>query len=143
MRLRPLLLVTATVLAVPGVAWTRYADVLISAPSARVCAGRGSIKVGVWYRVWAGGSRRYAVRIFSPAGRVVFSRAGSAPNKWTYWSYRPRQPGTYQTTYYPKTRFTTFKTRVVACTGQPVRPPSSGWRVVALKSATGSSLSPL
>jgi hypothetical protein len=129
-----LLLITAAAFAVPTVAWSAPTDLLINAPAGRACAGKGTIRVGVWYRAWAGGSRKYAVRIFDPAGRVVFSRAGSAPNR--YWSYHPLRPGVYQTVYFPKTRFSTFKTRVVSCSGQP-SPSSIGWRVVASKSATG------
>jgi hypothetical protein len=104
------------------------ADLLISAPAERVCAGRGSITLGVYSRPWEGGSGKYTVRLIDPVGRVVFSRAGSAPTTWTYWAYHPRRLGVYQTIYSPNKPWSRFKTRDVQCSASPTSSvsPSSG-----------------
>jgi hypothetical protein len=73
------------------------AEVLVSAPRERVCRDH-TFKVGVWNN-YDGGSRRYRVNVFSPAGNRVFHHHGKATHTWKYWRIRAYRLGRYKTVY--------------------------------------------
>ena len=100
------LLVSVVALALGAVTATpAEAVVLVSAPPRTAfCLDR--IKLGVWYQAYSGGSRRYRVAVFNPAGRRVFLRTGIAPSsRWRIFRFRPID--------YPGVRFGWSRYRVV------------------------------
>ena len=60
------------------------------------------MQVGVWYREWEGGPRAFRLNVVNPAGNVVFSRMGRAPDDWKIWSVKLHRLGTFKTVYRTK-----------------------------------------
>lgn len=76
------------------------ADVLISGPDSRVCAG-SPFTVGVWYQSYSGGPRRYRIDVYAPGGRKIFHVEGKATSRrWQYWRVPTTRLGRYKTVYH-------------------------------------------
>jgi hypothetical protein len=106
------------------------ADVLISAPKARICIeGKSAIEFGVWYQSYSGGPRWFRIELYNPRGRLIGVRRGQATTTWKKWFYDPPAApiyggtgtsaypvGVYRTIFYGSWGHpSTHRTRVVFC----------------------------
>lgn len=92
--------ILATLVAVPTAA---EAVVVVSAPP-RDAFCLDKIRIGVWYQAFSGGSRRYRVSVYNPAGKLILDKRGIATNHWRYFYFRPialkgRVAGIFKTIY--------------------------------------------
>jgi hypothetical protein len=79
------------------------ASVLVAVPP-RNAFCLDAIRVGVWYQSFSGGSRRYSVSVYNPAGKLILDRRGLATTRWRYFYFRPigfkgSVAGIYKTIY--------------------------------------------
>ena len=76
------------------------AVVLVSAPSSQRIWQFETLKAGVWYQEYSGGSRRYVMKVVNPKGRVVKRDAGRATqSRWTYIRHKAWRPGVWKIVY--------------------------------------------
>jgi hypothetical protein len=109
-----MLVVLAAAAAPLFLAATAASEVLVNVPLSRGCLGH-SIDVGVWWKQTTP-ERSYRVEIRDPTSRLVFARAGEAPDRWLIWHYVPRRTGTFRVVCFPQTAYSTFRT-VIGSTG--------------------------
>ena len=67
-------------------------------PAGEVCVGE-SFRVGIRYRPWIGGARKYRLRVKNPAERLILARNGRAPRRWRHWWIPVTQEGRYRVVY--------------------------------------------
>jgi hypothetical protein len=115
--MRAMLLIAAVAALAAGAGRTGAAgqSIRVEIPVSRVCTNTiGGIKVGVR---WLSGPRRFRVRIYDPAGKIVLVRRELATRRWKRWSVRPTLGGIYRTVYTLPGRTVRYRTQSLGCGG--------------------------